>query len=70
MPISINVSAIIFPKLTLLSLSLSTGALLEKLCSSSKQMGETGYYLASFAAAIAHIRELDLTDGNCPPPLI
>jgi len=45
-------------------------ALLEKLCSPSKQMGETGYYLASFTAAIAHIRELDLTDGNCPPPLI
>eukprot|EP00550_Attheya_septentrionalis_P008202 CAMPEP_0198297898 /NCGR_PEP_ID=MMETSP1449-20131203/38765_1 /TAXON_ID=420275 /ORGANISM="Attheya septentrionalis, Strain CCMP2084" /LENGTH=1294 /DNA_ID=CAMNT_0043999003 /DNA_START=98 /DNA_END=3982 /DNA_ORIENTATION=+ len=34
--------------------------LLQQLCEPSKRIGETGYYLASFEAAISHIRELDL----------
>jgi hypothetical protein len=34
--------------------------LLTSLCQASKMMGETGYYLASFEAALEHIKELDL----------
>lgn len=37
--------------------------LLRTLCEPSKRIGETGYYLASFEATIAHIRELDLSEG-------
>lgn len=37
-------------------------ALLKSLCEQSKFIGETGYYLASFEAAIEYIREVDLTD--------
>lgn len=36
--------------------------LLRTLCEPSKRIGETGYYLASFEAAIAHIGDMDLTD--------
>jgi hypothetical protein len=41
-------------------------ALLKSLCERSKFIGETGYYLASFEAAIKYIREVDLSDvaGN------
>mmetsp|Transcript_15149 Transcript_15149/g.43960 ORF Transcript_15149/g.43960 Transcript_15149/m.43960 type:complete len:663 (-) Transcript_15149:397-2385(-) len=34
--------------------------LLRTLCDREKKIGETGYFLASFEAAIEHIRELDL----------
>lgn len=37
-------------------------ALLSGLCDTSK--GEASYYLATFEAAIAHIRELDLESGS------
>jgi len=37
-------------------------ALLGSLCDPSKQLGETGYYLASFEAAVAHIQEVDLDE--------
>ncbi len=41
-------------------------ALLKSLCERSKFIGETGYYLASFEAAIEYMREVDLSDivGN------
>jgi len=36
--------------------------LLTSLCQASKMIGETGYYLASFEAALEHIKEMDLSD--------
>ena len=36
-------------------------ALLRSLCDPINRMGEVGYYLASFEAAIAHISEMDLS---------
>jgi len=36
--------------------------LLQTLCHPSKRNGETGYFLASFEAAIEHIREIDLKE--------
>ena len=39
-----------------------TGILLRTLCHPSKRSGETGYYLASFEAAIEHIKEIDLAE--------
>lgn len=38
------------------------GALLRTLCDPVNRMGEVGYYLASFEAAITHIREMDLSE--------
>lgn len=38
--------------------------LLRNLCDPICRMGEIGYYLASFEAAIAHIQEVDLSDGR------
>ena len=38
------------------------GALLRTLCDPVNRRGEIGYYLASFEAAISHIREMDLTE--------
>eukprot|EP00592_Proboscia_alata_P003205 CAMPEP_0194376282 /NCGR_PEP_ID=MMETSP0174-20130528/24705_1 /TAXON_ID=216777 /ORGANISM="Proboscia alata, Strain PI-D3" /LENGTH=1046 /DNA_ID=CAMNT_0039156867 /DNA_START=85 /DNA_END=3225 /DNA_ORIENTATION=+ len=37
--------------------------LLQSLCDQSKRIGETGYYLASFEAAISYVRDLDLAEG-------
>lgn len=37
-------------------------ALLRTLCDPINKMGEVGYYLASFEAAITHIREMDLSE--------
>lgn len=34
------------------------------MCDPSKTNGETGYYLATFHAALMHIHELDLTDAE------
>ncbi|EED87793.1 predicted protein [Thalassiosira pseudonana CCMP1335] len=39
-------------------------ALLQTMCDPLKLNGETGYYLASFQAAMTHIAELDLTEAN------
>jgi hypothetical protein len=36
--------------------------LLRTLCDPINRMGETGYYLASFEAAIAHLQEVDLSE--------
>lgn len=36
--------------------------LLRTLCEPTNRIGEIGYYLASFEAAITHIQEMDLTD--------
>jgi hypothetical protein len=36
--------------------------LLRTLCDRINRIGEIGYYLASFEAAISHIQELDLTE--------
>ncbi len=41
-----------------------TGALLHTMCDPAKLNGETGYYLASFHAAMTHIHELDLSEAN------
>ncbi|KAL3786820.1 hypothetical protein HJC23_008094 [Cyclotella cryptica] len=38
--------------------------LLQTMCDPLKLNGETGYYLASFNAAMMHINQLDLTDAN------
>ena len=35
--------------------------LLRTLCDPTNRIGEIGYYLATFEAAIAHIHEIDLT---------
>ncbi|KAL7542833.1 hypothetical protein ACHAXR_012141 [Thalassiosira sp. AJA248-18] len=43
---------------------LSTGELLSVMCDRAKMNGETGYYLASFHAALTHIHELDLTEAE------
>lgn len=40
------------------------GELLQTMCDPFKLNGETGYYLASFHAAMTHINELDLTEAN------
>lgn len=40
------------------------GVLLRTLCERSSRIGETGYYLASFEAAIAYITEIDLSEDN------
>lgn len=39
----------------------AVGVLLSTLCDPNNRIGEVGYYLASFEAAIAHIQEIDLT---------
>lgn len=47
--------------------------LLRTLCDPSKRIGEMGYYLASFEAAISHIGDWDLSEDNgfCEnPPLL
>lgn len=36
--------------------------LLQTLCDPINRIGETGYYLASFEAAIAHLQEVDLSE--------
>ena len=38
--------------------------LLRTLCDRSNRIGEIGYFLASFEAAIAHIQEIDLTEDR------
>ena len=38
--------------------------LLRSLCEQTNRIGEIGYYLASFEAAITHIQEIDLTDDS------
>lgn len=40
------------------------GALLRTLCDPINRSGEVGYYLASFEAAISHIREMDLSESR------
>lgn len=44
--------------------NISIGELLQTMCDPLKLNGETGYYLASFHAAMTHINELDLTEAN------
>ena len=39
-----------------------TGVLLRTLCDRINRIGEIGYFLASFEAAITHIQELDLAE--------
>lgn len=34
------------------------------MCDPLKLNGETGYYLASFHAAMTHVREIDLTEDD------
>jgi hypothetical protein len=47
------------------NLTLNTvGELLQTMCDPLKLNGETGYYLATFHAAMTHINELDLTEAN------
>ena len=48
------------------------GVLLRTLCEPSKKIGEMGYYLASFEAAISHIGDMDLSEGcfEDNPPLL
>lgn len=36
--------------------------LLKSLCEQSKCIGETGYYLASFEAAIEYLKDIDVSD--------
>jgi len=38
--------------------------LLRTLCDKSNRIGEIGYFLASFEAAITHIQEIDLTEDR------
>lgn len=38
------------------------GVLLRSLCEPTNLIGEVGYYLASFEAAITHIQEINLAD--------
>jgi len=38
--------------------------LLQNLCDRINRIGEIGYFLASFEAAVAHIQEIDLTDDR------
>jgi hypothetical protein len=45
-------------------LTIFLGVLLQTLCDKTSRIGETGYYLASFEGAIAHIQELDLTQDK------
>lgn len=40
------------------------GVLLRTLCDRTNKIGEIGYFLASFEAAIAHIHEIDLTEDR------
>ena len=40
------------------------GFLLQKLCDRINRIGEIGYFLTSFEAAIAHIQEIDLTEDR------
>jgi hypothetical protein len=47
-----------------LFLTFIPGELLQTMCDPLKLNGETGYYLASFYAAMTHINELDLTEAN------
>jgi hypothetical protein len=41
-----------------------SGVLLRTLCDRTNRIGEIGYFLASFEAAITHIQELDLTEDR------
>ena len=41
--------------------------LLRSLCDRINQMGEIGYYLASFEAAVTHIQEIDLSEDAGSP---
>jgi hypothetical protein len=41
-----------------------TGVLLRTLCDRINRIGEIGYFLASFEAAIMHIQEIDLTEDQ------
>ncbi len=45
-------------------LDFSTGILLQTLCDRINRIGEIGYFLASFEAAIAHIKHIDLTEDR------
>jgi hypothetical protein len=40
------------------------GFLLQNLCDRINRIGEIGYFLTSFEAAIAHIQEIDLTEDR------
>ena len=40
----------------------AAGILLLNLCDKTHRIGQIGYYLASYEAAIAHIREIDLSE--------
>ena len=42
----------------------SPGVLLKTLCDKSNRIGEIGYFLASFEAAITHIQEIDLSEDR------
>jgi hypothetical protein len=41
-----------------------SGVLLRTLCDRVNRIGEIGYFLASFEAAITHIQEIDLTEDR------
>jgi len=50
--------------LVLIFASKILGVLLQNLCDRINRIGEIGYFLASFEAAIAHIQEIDLTEDR------
>jgi hypothetical protein len=40
------------------------GILLRTLCDRTNRIGEIGYFLASFEAAVTHVQEIDLTEDR------
>jgi hypothetical protein len=46
------------------SFAATAGILLRTLCDRINRIGEIGYFLASFEAAITHIQEIDLTEDK------
>jgi hypothetical protein len=44
--------------------SRTPGVLLKTLCDKTNRIGEIGYFLASFEAAITHIQEIDLSEDR------
>jgi hypothetical protein len=43
---------------------ISLGILLQTLCDRINRIGEIGYFLASFEAAIEHIKDIDLAEDR------
>jgi len=43
---------------------MTIGILLQNFCDRLNRMGEIGYCLASFEAAIEHLKDIDLTEGT------